>query len=327
MSPEFLRMVTIFYGIITFVVVIVIIILTIKKLKTQYKNTLIELERSKNLIISGAILAELNKVESLINNKDLEEKYNYWKSLFKSIKDNEVTNITDELISAEELLEGRNYAQVKDLLGRIEFDIYISKSKAQRLLEDIKEITLSEQKNREIVTKLKADYRSLFLQYNNNNKDDYSLIETPLELQFENIDKLFSAFELAMEGNVYSEVGKIVKALDDSIGNLRVVIEEAPSIILLGKNLIPNRIKEINKLYEKMKSEGFNLNYLNIEYNISESEKKVADVFDRLNVLNLEDSIFELRTIMEYFDSLYSDFDKEKISKKMFDEYLSLIHI
>lgn len=275
MSPEFLRMVTIFYGIITFVVVIAIIILTIKKLKTQYKNTLIELERSKNLIISGAILAELNKVESLINNKDLEEKYNYWKSLFKSIKDNEVTNITDELISAEELLDGRNYAQVKDLLGRIEFDIYISKSKAQRLLEDIKEITLSEQKNREIVTKLKADYRSLFLQYNNNNKDDYSLIETPLELQFENIDKLFSAFELAMEGNVYSEVGKIVKALDDSIGNLRVVIEEAPSIILLGKNLIPNRIKEINKLYEKMKSEGFNLNYLNIEYNISESEKKL----------------------------------------------------
>ncbi len=327
MSPEFLRMVTIFYGIITFVVVIVIIILTIKKLKTQYKNTLIELERSKNLIISGAILAELNKVESLINNKDLEEKYNYWKSLFKSIKDNEVTNITDELISAEELLEGRNYAQVKDLLGRIEFDIYISKSKAQRLLEDIKEITLSEQKNREIVTKLKADYRSLFLQYNNNNKDDYSLIETPLELQFENIDKLFSAFELAMEGNVYSEVGKIVKALDDSIGNLRVVIEEAPSIILLGKNLIPNRIKEINKLYEKMKSEGFNLNYLNIEYNISESEKKVADVFDRLNVLNLEDSIFELRTIMEYFDSLYSDFDKEKISKKMFDEYFRSVII
>ncbi len=321
MSPEFFRMVTIFYGIITFVTVIVIALLTLNKIKKQYKNTLIELERSKNLIISGSILAELNKVESLINNKDLEEKYNYWKSLFKTIKDVDVSNITDELISAEELLDGRNYSQVKDLLGRIEFDIYISKSRAQRLLEDIKEITLSEQKNREIVTKLKADYRSLFLQYNNNNKDDYSLIEKPLELQFENIDKLFSAFELAMEGNVYSEVGKIVKALDDSIGNLRVVIEEAPSIILMGKNLIPNRISEINKIYEKMKSEGYNLNYLNIDYNISESEKKVADVFDRLNVLNLEDSIFELRTIMEYFDSLYSDFDKERISKKMFDEY------
>ena len=132
---------------------------------------------------------------------------------------------------------------------------------------------------------------------------------------------------MAMENNVYSEVGKIVKALDDSIGNLKVVIEEAPSIILMGKDLIPNRIKEVNKIYEKMQSEGYNLEYLNIEYNINESEKKVADVFDRLNVLNLEDSIFELRTIMDYFDSLYGDFDKEKIAKKLFDDYFRTVII
>ena len=46
--------------------------------------------------------------------------------------------------------------------------------------------------------------------------------------------------------NVYSEVGKIVKALDDTIGNLKIVIEEAPSIILLGKNLIPKKIEEVS---------------------------------------------------------------------------------
>ena len=57
-----------------------------------------------------------------------------------------------------------------------------------------------------------------------------------------------------MENNVYSEVGKIVKALDDTIGNLKIVIEEAPSIILLGKNLIPKKIEEVSKINEKMKS-------------------------------------------------------------------------
>ena len=92
-------------------------------------------------------------------------------------------------------------------------------------MDDIKEITLSEQKNREIVTKLKSDYRTIFLAYNNNNKEDYSLIQIPLELQFENVDKLFSAFEMAMDNNVYTEVGKIVKALDDTIGNVKIVIE------------------------------------------------------------------------------------------------------
>ena len=323
MSQDLSNLLNLLILVVGIVLVITIIVLIVKNIKKSYSNTLIELERNKNLIISGAILSELNKVESLINNKELEEKYNYWKSIFKTIKDIDVPKITDELIEAEEQNSIKYMNEGRANLAKIDFEIYMVKSKASKLLDDIKEITLSEQKNREIVTKLKTEYRQIFLQYNNNNnKDDYELIKVPLELQFENVDKLFSAFEMAMENNVYSEVGKIVKALDDTIGNLKVVIEEAPSIIFMGKNMIPNRIKEISKINEKMVSDGYNLDYLKIDYNINESEKKVADVFDRLNVLNLEDSIFELKTILDYFDRLYGDFDKEKVAKKQFDEYI-----
>ena len=323
MSQDLSNLLNLLIFVVGIVLVITIIVLIVKNIKKSYSNTLIELERNKNLIISGAILSELNKVESLINNKELEEKYNYWKSIFKTIKDIDVPKITDELIEAEEQNSIKYMNEGRANLAKIDFEIYMVKSKASKLLEDIKEITLSEQKNREIVTKLKTEYRQIFLQYNNNNnKDDYELIKVPLELQFENVDKLFSAFEMAMENNVYSEVGKIVKALDDTIGNLKIVIEEAPSIILMGKNMIPNRIKEISKINEKMVKDGYNLDYLKIDYNINESEKKVADVFDRLNVLNLEDSIFELKTILDYFDRLYGDFDKEKVAKKQFDEYI-----
>lgn len=323
MSQDLSNLLNLLIFVVGIVLVITIIVLIVKNIKKSYSNTLIELERNKNLIISGAILSELNKVESLINNKELEEKYNYWKSIFKTIKDIDVPKITDELIEAEEQNSIKYMNEGRANLAKIDFEIYMVKSKASKLLDDIKEITLSEQKNREIVTKLKTEYRQIFLQYNNNNnKDDYELIKVPLELQFENVDKLFSAFEMAMENNVYSEVGKIVKALDDTIGNLKIVIEEAPSIILMGKNMIPNRIKEISKINEKMVKDGYNLDYLKIDYNINESEKKVADVFDRLNVLNLEDSIFELKTILDYFDRLYADFDKEKVAKKQFDEYI-----
>ena len=322
MSANIANLIMIIYVVIVIIAIIAIILVTKKKIKKQFVDTLTNLERDKNLIISGSILAELNKVESLINNKELEEKYNYWKSLFKNIKDNDVPKITDDLIDAEELIKVGSNEVINERLALIEFDIFVVKSKANDFLNAIKEITLSEQKNREIVTKLKTEYRTIFLQYNNNNKEDYAMIQNPLELQFENTDKLFSAFELAMQNNVYSEVGKIVKALDDTIGNLKVVIDEAPSIILMGTEMIPKRIEDINKISQKMISEGYNLDYLKLDYNIQEAEKKVADVFDRLKVLNLEDSIFELRTILDYFDKLYSDFEKEKIAKKLFDEYI-----
>ena len=315
-------LINVIYFIVAVIVIAVLIFLTIKRKKKHYDDTIIDLERNKNLIISGSILSELNKVESLINNKELEEKYNQWKKDFKEIKDKDVVQITDKLINVEDDLNDKKYKEVDNILCDIEYDIYMAKAKSQGLLNEIKEITLSEERNREIVTKLKTEYRQIYIQYNNSNKSEYSFIQNTLELQFENVDKLFSAFEIAMENNVYSEVGKIVKALDDTIGNLKVVIEEAPSIILMGEKMIPARIKDIKKQSSKLLDEGYNLDYLKIDYNTEESEKKVRDIFDRLKVLNLEDSIFELRTILDYFDRLYQDFEKEKIAKKLFDEYI-----
>ena len=153
------------------------------------------------------------------------------------------------------------------------------------------------------------------------NKNSFEPIASPLDLQFENVDKLFSAFELSMDKNAYQEVGKIVKAIDDTIGNLGLVIEEAPSIITMGKVLVPKKMKEINAIYEKMKKDGYNLEYLNLPYNLTESNKKITDIFQRLNVLNIEDSTFELKTMIDYFDSLYNDFDSERIARKIFEEY------
>lgn len=327
MGGNIMNLIIILYFIITLIVIGVVVFLTIRKKIKSYNEIIIELERKKNLIISGNILSELKKVESLINNKELEDKYNEWKAEFKEIKDVDVVKITDRLINVEDYLVNRKYKEVDTMLTEIEYDIHIARAKSQELLNNIEEITLSEERNREIVTKLKTEYRQIFIQYNNSNKSDYAFILNTLELQFENVDKLFSAFEIAMENNVYSEVGKIVKALDDTIGNLKIVIDEAPSIIMMGEKMIPARIKDIKKQADRLTDEGYNLDYLKIDYNISESEKKVRDIFDRLKVLNLEDSIFELRTILDYFDRLYQDFEKEKISKKLFDDYIRNIII
>ena len=70
-----------------------------------------------------------------------------------------------------------------------------------------------------------------------------------------------------------------------------------------------------------MKEMGYPLDYLNIDYNIKETNKRIEDILQRLNILDLEDSVFELKTMLDYFDSLYNDFEKEKLAKKIFEEY------
>ena len=308
------------YYIFTIVLIVAVLLLINKKQKNKYKAQIAKLETEKNLIISASMLSELSKVEALVNNDDLKIKYDDWQNRFKRIKEIEIPKISDTINEIDELFEEQNFKELKGLIFKADFEVNNLKTKADILLDEIKELTLSEEKNRETITKLKAEYRSIVTEYKDH-EEEFEIIKIPIELQFENVDKLFSAFENAMDRNAYTEVGKIVKAIDDLISNLKAVIDEARPIVILGKTLIPKKIIEIKNISERMEKEGFNLEYLNIDYNITEANKKITDIFQRLNVLNVEDSLFELKTMHDYFDSLYSDFDKEKISKRIYEDY------
>lgn len=320
MSKTTFILIGILYYIFTITIIIIVLNFINKREQKKYKTEITALERDKNLIVGASILSELNKVSALINNDVMQKKYENWRTRLKEIKEVEIPKITDALIEIEDAFQEKDYKSLKTKIASLELEIAYVKTKSNFLLEEVKEITLSEEKNRETITKLKADYRAILAKYNTN-KEDYAEVEKPLDLQFENVDKLFSAFETAMENNEYTEVGKIVKAIGDTIGNLKVVVEEAPSIIIMGRKLIPDKVTDIRKIVERMTKEGYNLDYLNIDYNITESDKKINDIFGRLNVLNLEDSVFELKTILDYFDSLYHNFDKEKLSKRIFEDY------
>ena len=306
--------------ILTIILVIVVLKLINNKEKKKLKAEIEKLEKEKNMVISASMLSELNKVEALVNNDEMKEKLDDWKARFNDIKNTEMPKITETINDIEELFEEKNFKDLKGLVLKADFDLNTLKTKASFLLEEIKDVTLSEERNRETITKLKAEYREILNTYKDY-EEEYEIVKNPLELQFENIDKLFSAFETSMEQNAYTEVGKIVKAIADVIGNLKVIIEETGPIVSLGKNLIPKKEEDIKNIYDKMSKDGYNLEYLNIDYNIEEANKKIQDIFQRLNVLNVEDSLFELKTMHDYFDSLYADFDKERYSKKIYEDY------
>ncbi len=302
------------------IIIVIVLIVINNKTRKKYLKQINELERQKNLIISANILTELNKVESLINNDDLRKKYNNWQNRFNEIKNTDIPKITDLINEVQKYFEDKDYGNLKTSIIRTEMDLNYLQTKSSYLLDEIKEITLSEERNREKITKLKAEYREVINTYNED-QEGFIKIKVPIELQFENVDKLFASFETAMDKNAYTEVGKIVKAIDDIVSNLKEIIKETRTICLYGENLIPKKIEDICQIYKKMIQNGYNLDYLNIEYNIDEANKKIVDIFQRLNVLDIEDSIFELKTMHDYFDSLYLDFDKEKMSKRIFDDY------
>lgn len=310
-------------GIVTFAIIAVIIIIIVLSLmkkakKKKFENKIEELEKEKNLIASTPVMSELQKVEEIIKTEKMEERYKNWEERFESIRKDDVNKITDMIVDLD-VISSFDKKEAKIKIAKTELQICTAKVKADNILKEIQDITVSEEKYRGIVTKLKKKYRSLEKEFNDNKKDYEDSIDA-IELQFENIEKRFLSFEKAMEDNEYSEVVHIVKALDTMVDHIAIVVKETPNIMLMINHLIPQRIDEILKINNDLTKQGYCLDYLKIEYNMEETKKRINKILDKVKVLNLEDCMFELKTILDYLDSLFNEFTKEKVAKKEYED-------
>ena len=312
----------------TCVVSLILIIVTfsiIKKNQTKkYKKEIEYLDVEKNKLIGVPILSEISKVKELVKTDNLKSKLDDWDNSFKLIKDVKVPMLNDLISEVDYLIDRKDYNSAIKKIAEIEIEINSIKRKSDNLLGEIKLITQSEERNRSIITKLKIIYRELNNKFERTRKD-YGEIDAIIEEEFSNIEKKFIEFEKAMDLNDYVEVEKIVIVLEELINKLKDVLERTPSVILMATVLIPTSIDEVMLAYSRMLRDGYPLDYLNVEYNISEIRTKINNIMNSLKNLELLDSEVELKTILEYINSLFVDFDKEKECKDIFRENIKLL--
>ena len=291
--------------------------------KKRYKREVENLDIEKNQVIDAPIMTELSKVENLTKVKSIDEKYNVWKNEIDKIKEFSNKDLNDMIIEADFLIDQKSYKDYIKKRTNIEIRLYEMEELKARLLEEIKEITLSEERNRVTITDLKTKFRNTVKIFEDT-KIDFEPVDKTIELQIENIEKMFQDFEMCMEKEDYIEANKMVSVLNGLISHLETIIDEIPGALLMALNIIPKRLTDLKIEYQKMIRKGYQLDYLNVEYNIEEIEKKIQDIMARIRVLNLEDAVFDLKTMLEYTDSVFNDFEKEKIARKSFEESVNI---
>lgn len=304
-----------------FILAVILIIVTIVIIKRnqnkKYKKEIEELDIRKNNLIGVPVLSEITKVKELIKTDNLKNKLDDWDNTFTTIRDEKIPELTDLISEADFLIDRKDYKQAVKKITNIEIEINSLKKKTDHLLEEVKLITNSEERNRALITKLKIVYREDQNKFERSKKE-YGIIADYLEKEIDNIDDLFAKFEKAMDNNDYVSVEKKINLLDDKITKLGKLLEDIPTIVLMATVLVPNKIDEAITYYYRMKRDGYPLDYLNVEYNIKEIKNKIDNIMENLKKLELGESIIELKTFIEYFNELYNDFDKEKECKDLF---------
>jgi len=312
-------LITISALILAIILIIVTVFIIKNNQKKKYKKEIEKLDTEKNSLLGVPVLSEISKVKELVKTDNLKEKMNDWDTTFKLIRDEKIPSLTDSISDADFLIDRKEYKEATRKIANIEMELKVLKKKAEKLLEEVKVITQSEERNRTLITKLKIVYREAQNKFDRTKKE-YGEVAAFVEDEFDRIDKLFREFEHAMDNNDYVSVEKRINLLDDKISHMTKLLEDAPTIVLMATVMVPNKIEEATTYYYRMQRDGYPLDYLNVEYNIKEIRNKLEIIINNLKNLEIGDSLIELKTFMDYFNGLYNDFDKEKESKDLFKQ-------
>ena len=129
-----------------FCVVITFIVIK-KKQNTKYKKEISELDVRKNQLLDVHLLSEMTKVKDLVKTDNLQKKLDSWDNTFTLIKDDRIPKLTDMISEADFLIDKREYNQAIKKIADIELEIERLKCKTERLVDEIKIITNSEERN------------------------------------------------------------------------------------------------------------------------------------------------------------------------------------
>ena len=291
------------------------------KKNKKFKKTLEKLEIEKHKLATSPIVPELAKVENYLNNDKLKALYDEWSNRLKQIKEIQIPRLSDMILDAEYSLSQMDYKSTMYKIAKLEMELYKVRTNSDFLFGEIKDLTSSEERSRTIITGYKARYRTLYQKFTES-KTEYGIYSDVINTEFEVIAKRFEDFESIMDNNEYTEVDKILNIIDELLNHMDVVIEEIPSIVLMTQSVIPKKIEETQNVYNQMINEGYPLDYLNVEYNIKEINNKLSEIVDRTKKLDMTQSLLELKVLMEYFENVFKDLEKEKLDRKNYEDKL-----
>lgn len=305
------------------IISVISVLYAIRSAKNKgYKKQIEKLDIEKNKIVSTPIVPELSKIETYRKNEKIETMYKEWNKRLSDIRDVQIPKITDMILEADYCLSQRDYKSTLYKIAKLEMEIYKVRTNAEFLLDDIKDITTSEERSRKVITKYKKEYRELYDKFKES-ENDYADIAETVNLQFGAIAHKFEEYEDILDSNRYNEVDNTVNTIEDMLKHMTIVIDEMPQIVLMAENILPKKIKEVLENYEELKKQGYTLDYLNVEYNVSEANKKINDILERAKMLDMKDSLLELKVLMEYFETVFDDFEKEKVNKKEYSDTIA----
>ncbi|MEN1968201.1 septation ring formation regulator EzrA [Lentibacillus sp. N15] len=297
----------------TILVIIALIIVGLILRKRVY-DVVDQQESWKLEIMSRNIAAELQRIKSLNLSGEAQEKFEMWKERWEYVVTQELPNIEEYLLDAEEAADKYRFPTAKKTLRKSEQTLETIEKDIETILQELEQLLESEKNSREEIEHIEPEIKALhkmLSQY----RYQYGKAEVRFEVEIDELDEKSSRYHTLTNAGDYYEAQQVVHELKQELEVLQKQMEEFPSIYKACKQELPAQLDELYTGIKGMKQDGYRVEYLGLEKEIHNYQLRLSASVESLDKGSVEEAKSLITELDERIKEIYVLLEKEAIAK------------
>jgi septation ring formation regulator len=246
---------------------------------------------------------------------ETEEKFESWRNDWDEMVTVELPNMDEALFDAEESADKYRFNKAKGILRRIESQLLGMEARIKAISTEIDELVTSEELNREDIIEAKdqfSEVKKYFLTHSRSLGKTAALFEA----EFSEVNTMFAQFdEMTSQGN-HLEARKILVNSIERLKDLREKMESVPELLVLLLSDLPSSLKDLKDGFSDMEEQGYILNHIGIDKEISSMNERIAALLQKVYELEIDETQKGIDQLNTEIDQLYDLLENEVISKQ-----------
>lgn len=245
--------------------------------------------------------------------------YNNYSKRFKHIYDIDDKFAEGVIKQLNALVASKQYRNIKKVIIEGRKAVEIVEKNVLELDAELRALIKPEEEARQIILKLKEDFRSVKQIYYANSSD-LEMASSSFEKVFKKVEKQFEDFEAHVESAEYEDANTIIPTISKVLGVLHEVLDEMPKLCVLVNSILPEKIRNLTEEEEKMAAGKYPLHHLLVQQAINSYNARLDAM--RKKLLNLDtNGIEEMSSQIQIeIEEMIDNFQKEIEAKEFFNQ-------
>lgn len=306
--------------IIAIILLVIAFLITGFIVKKKYFKEVDRLEAWKIELLNRPVLDELARIKRLKMSGQAEELFEKWRQTWDSIVTADLPDVEDMLFDAEEYIEKYRFSKAKSILHKIESILKETEGRIEKMVEELNDLIGSEEMNRTDIDLLSEQYKELkksILAH----RHVYCKAANAIEKKLNEMETLFANFEEETENGNYFQAREHVLTLREKIQALQEKMDVIPHLLNECLHKIPIQLKEISDGTAEMKSQGYFLEHIGIEKELSRMEKQLEAYVNFIENLETEEVSKGIEDMNESINLLFDLLENEVKARSFVKEY------